>query len=285
VIGRLAWATTGAVRGRDEDEPSALAAIAATGARVDVVDWDDPAVDWAAYDRVALRSTWDYAERLYPFLGWLAALEPVTEVLNPVPLVRWNLDKHYLGDLAAAGVPTIPTAFLEPGRIPPLPDQDIVLKPAIGAGSRNVGVYRPDQHDQAHAHIARLHARGEPVLAQPRIATVAEHGEWGLVFFAGRYSHAANKRVELAPSGELDELYAAETLTAHDADPAQIAAAQAAVDAVAAQFGVPAYARVDLVRAEDGGYLVLELELIEPSLFLPQADPDAPARLAAALLG
>jgi glutathione synthase/RimK-type ligase-like ATP-grasp enzyme len=285
VIERLAWATTGAARGADEDEPAALAALAAAGVHVDVVDWADPAVDWASYDRVALRSTWDYAQRLYEFLSWLAAVERVTEVLNPVPLVRWNLDKHYLGDLAAAGVPTIPTAFIEPGRGARLPEQDVVLKPAVGAGSRDVGVYRPDQHDQAQEHIARLHERGESVLVQPRIPTVAEHGEWGLVFFAGSYSHAANKQVELAPSGAVDELFVAEQLAAHVADPAQIAVAQAAVDAVAAQLGAPAYARVDLVRTEDGRNLVLELELIEPSLFLRQGGPGATARLVAALTG
>jgi glutathione synthase/RimK-type ligase-like ATP-grasp enzyme len=285
VIERLAWATTGQVRGTDEDEPPALAALAATGVRVDVVAWDDPAVRWDAYDRVALRSTWDYPQRLDEFLGWLAAIERVTAVLNPVPLVRWNLDKHYLGELAAAGVPTIPSAFVEPGQRAELPGGEFVIKPAVGAGSRNVAAYGPAEHDGARAHVERLHARGESALVQPRIPTVAEHGEWGLVFFAGRYSHAANKRVDLAPAGAVDELYAAEQLTAHDAEPGQVEVAQAAVDAVAARFGVPAYARVDLVRAGDGGHLVLEVELIEPSLFLPQAGPDAPARLAAALTG
>jgi glutathione synthase/RimK-type ligase-like ATP-grasp enzyme len=285
VTERLAWATTAPARGADEDEPAALAALAAAGVRVDVVDWDDPAARWDAYDRVVLRSTWDYTQRIPEFLDWLTAIEPVTAVLNPVPVVRWNLDKHYLGELAAAGVPVIPTAFVEPGDRAELPDREFVVKPAIGAGSRDVGVYRPDERDQAAAHIARLHERGASVLVQPRIPTVAEHGEWDLVFFAGRYSHAANKRLELAHAGAVDELYVAEQLTAHDADPAQIAAAQAAVDAVADRFGVPAYARVDLVRAEDGAHLVLEVELVEPSLFLPQAGPDAPARLAAALTG
>jgi glutathione synthase/RimK-type ligase-like ATP-grasp enzyme len=280
---RLAWATTAEARGADEDEPPALAALAAAGVHVDVLDWHDPAAPWGSYDRVALRSVWDYPQRLPEFRDWLAALEPVTAVLNPAPVVRWNIDKHYLGDLEAAGVPCIPTTFVEPGSVADLPDREFVVKPAIGAGSRDVGGYRPDERVDAAAHVARLHERGESVLVQPRIATVAEHGEWGLVFFAGRYSHAANKRVELAPAGAVDELYVAETLTAHTADPTQIAAGQAAVDAVAARFGVPAYARVDLVRAEDGGHLVLEVELIEPSLFLPQADPSAPARLAAAL--
>ncbi len=119
---------------------------------------------------------------------------------------------------------------------------------------------------------------------QPKVASVEAEGEWGLLFFGGRYSHAANKRLVLAPAGVVDDLFVAEELAAHDAGEAQIAVAQAAVDAVAARFGTPAYARVDLVRGDDGGHQVLEVELVEPSLFLAQADPGAAQRLAAALV-
>lgn len=285
MIERLAWATTRDARGTDGDEPLALAALAATGARVDVVDWDDPAARWDSYDRVVLRSTWDYPRRLGEFLGWLDAVERVTDVRNPPALVRWNLDKRYLAELADAGVPTIPTAFVEPGGRAEFPAGEFVVKPAVGAGSRDVAAYGPGQRDLASAHVARLHERGETVLVQPRIASVAEHGEWALLFFAGRFSHAANKRIELAPAGTVDALYVAEDLAAHDADADQVDAARAAVDAVTARFGVPAYARVDLVRADDGGHLVLEVELVEPSLFLPQGGPAAAGALTDALTG
>jgi glutathione synthase/RimK-type ligase-like ATP-grasp enzyme len=289
VIGRLAWATARAARGTDDDEPLALAALAAAGVRVDVVDWDDPAARWDSYDRVALRSTWDYPHRLGEFLGWLEAVERVTDVRNPPALVRWNLDKRYLGELADAGVPTIPTTFVEPGGAAEFPAGEFVIKPAVGAGSRDVAAYAPGERAAAAAHVARLHERGGTVLVQPRIASVAEHGEWALLFFAGRFSHAANKRVELAPAGSVAALHVAEDLAAHDADAAQVEVARAAVDAVAARFGVPAYARVDLVRdgadGADGGHLVLEVELVEPSLFLPHGGPAAAGALAAALTG
>jgi glutathione synthase/RimK-type ligase-like ATP-grasp enzyme len=288
VIDSLAWVTTADARGSDDDEPLALAALAGTGVRVDVVDWDDPAADWAAYDRIALRSTWDYAQRLTEFLGWLDRVEAVTEVRNPAAVVRWNLDKHYLAELADAGVPTIPTTFVEPGEPVRFDGADVVVKPAVGAGSRDVGAYRADQHDLARAHVERLHARGASVLVQPQVRSVAEEGEWGLLFFAGRYSHAANKRVALAPAGAVDELFVAEELAAHEAGPAEVAVARAAVDLLAARFGVPAYARVDLVRDDSAraadGFRVLEVELVEPSLFLPQADAGAAGRLAAALV-
>ena len=283
MIGHLGWATTGDARGHDDDEPLALAALTAAGVSVEVVDWDDPAVRWAGFDRVVLRSTWDYSQRLPEFHGWLDRVDAMTDLVNPGPLVRWNLDKHYLAELAAAGVPVIDTAFVEPGAPVAFPGTGFVVKPAVGAGSRDVASYRPDQLDQATRHLGRLHRRGATALVQPLIGSVAEHGEWALLFFGGRYSHAANKRVALPPGGETDALFLAEALTGHEADDAQLAVARAAVDAVAARFGTPAYARVDLVRDDEGGYRVLELELVEPSLFLPQGGPAAAARLAAVL--
>lgn len=284
MIGRLAWATTSGARGRDEDEPLALAALAELGVQVDVVDWDDAAVRWATYDRVALRSTWDYPQRLPEFLYWLDEVAAVTELLNPAPMVRWNLDKHYLAELADAGVPVVPTVFAEPGDAPAFPASSFVVKPAVGAGSRGVASYGPDQRAAARDHVDRLHSRGESVLVQPMLASVAAEGEWPLVFFGEQYSHAANKRVTLARSGQVDDLFVEETSTAHTADPAQIAVARSAIDVVSARFGAPAYARVDLVRDDQGRYCVLEVELIEPSLFLPYADPAAVHGLVAALV-
>lgn len=287
VIDRLAWVTTRAVRGHDDDEPLALAAFTAAGVHVDVVDWDDPAVRWGSYDRVFLRSTWDYSARLAEFRHWLDVIDAAAQVVNPVPLVRWNLDKHYLAELAGAGVPTIPTVFVEPGDVPALPDAGFVVKPAVGAGSRDVAAYRPDQHADARGHVGRLHARGATAMVQPLLESVPVHGEWPLIFFGGHYSHAANKRITLPPVGGA-QLSATKVNSAHTADAAQLAAARAAIEAVSARVGPPTYARVDLVRDDLSGddrgrYLVLELELVEPSLFLPQGGPDAVERLVGAL--
>lgn len=284
MIDSLAWVTTRDARGADDDEPLALAALADAGVRVEVVDWDDPDVRWAGYDRIVLRSTWDYSQRLDEFLGWLDRVDAVTGVRNPAAVVRWNLDKHYLAELAAAGVPVIPTTFVEPGGPVAVGGGDVVVKPAVGSGSRDVGAYRADEHDLARAHVGRLSARGASALVQPKVASVEVEGEWGLLFFGGHYSHAANKRLVLAPAGVVEDLFVAEELAAHDAGEVQVAVAQAAVDVVAARFGTPAYARVDLVRGDDGGHQVLEVELVEPSLFLPQADAGAAQRLAAALV-
>ncbi|SDK12507.1 hypothetical protein SAMN05428985_102789 [Nocardioides sp. YR527] len=282
-IGRLAWVTAREARGRDDDEPLALAALGRARAAVDVVDWDDRSVDWAAYDRVVLRSTWDYPQRLAEFLTWLDEVTQVTELVNPPQLVRWSLDKRYLAELEAAGVPITPTVFVEPGSTAEFPDGDFVVKPSVGAGSRDAASYGTEDHAAAAAHVARLHADGQVVLVQPFLKSVPVDGEWPMVFFDGRFSHAASKRVDLPRAGAVDDLFAVETNAAHTAAQDQIEVAQAAVDLVTSRFGTPTYARIDLVRDNDGRYCVLEVELVEPSLFLPQADPAAADRLAAVL--
>ncbi|MGL5818014.1 MAG: ATP-grasp domain-containing protein [Phycicoccus sp.] len=292
MAGRLAWVTTGPARGRDDDEPLALAALRDRDVQVTVVDWDDPTADWSAFDRVVVRSTWDYAERLPEFLDWLGRVDGLTDLRNPTPMVRWSLDKHYLAELADAGIHVTPTRFVEPGAPGApgeadararFPDGDFVVKPAVGAGSRDAASYGPDDDDAARAHVSRLHAAGRTALVQPLLASVAEDGEWPLVFIAGRYSHAASKRVALPHAGEVADLFAAETVTPATADAAQIALAQTAVDLAADRFGTPTYARVDLVRDDDGRPCLLELELVEPSLFLPQGGPAAVRSLADAL--
>lgn len=283
MIKRLAWVTTREARGRDDDEPLALAALERRGVDVDVIDWGDESAHWDSYDRVVLRSTWDYTQRLTEFLAWLDAVAEVTELINPAPLVRWNLDKHYLRELDLAKVAITSTTFVERGEEFVLPPGDFVVKPAVGAGSRDVASYAAGQHDFALAHISRLHGRAESAMIQPLISSVALHGEWPLVFFNGHYSHSANKRVSLPRAGQIDGLFATEAMQAHNATPAQIEVAQAAVDLVSSRFGSPAYARVDLVRDEQHNYCLLELELIEASLFLSQADPGAIARLVDAL--
>lgn len=283
-ISTLAWVTTRDAHGLDEDEPLALAALARAGVTVDVVDWDDPQIDWSAFDRVVLRSAWDYAERLPDFLDWLARVDSTTELVNPLPAVRWSLDKQYLRELATAGVPITPTEFVPPGTTPEFPPGRFVVKPAVGAGSRGASSYGAAQHSAAADHVRWLHESGQLVLVQPFVSSVATEGEWPLIFLGGEYSHAASKRVALPEAGSVDELFAAESNTSYTATAEQIRVASAAIDVVAKRFGRLAYSRVDLVRADDGTSQVLEVELVEPSLFLPY-EPEAAARLAAVLVG
>lgn len=287
MINRLGWVSAAVARGTDPDEPSALAALAKLGVEVAIVDWDDPAVDWAGFDRVILRSPWDYPDRLDEFRARLRVIEAATDLRNPVAMVEWSLDKHYLADLERAGVPITPTAFLEPGDEFVVGDDypvgDFVVKPAVGAGSRDAASYGAEHAEQAAEHVRRLHAQATSVLVQPLLASVAAEGEWPLLYFNGLYSHAASKRVNLPRAGLVDGLFAEEVTDRHAADAEQLAVGQAAMDAVTARFGTaPSYARIDLVRDDTGRYCVLEAELVEPSLFLPEGGPEAAARAAAA---
>lgn len=280
----MAWVTAREARGQDDDEPIALAALARTGVSVEVVDWNDPHAQWSGYDRVVLRSAWDYPQHLAEFLAWVDAVSAVTELVNPPAVVRWNLDKQYLRALAVDGVPITPTVFVRPGETAAFPPGRFVVKPAVGAGSRNVAWYEPDERERAIAHIARLHAAEQTVLVQPLLAGVARDGEWPMVFFNGTFSHAASKRVSVPQAGEIETLFATETNTRHVAEADQISVATAAMDAVSRRLGTPAYGRVDLVRDDDGRFCVLEVELIEPSLFLPFADAGAVDRLVEVLI-
>jgi glutathione synthase/RimK-type ligase-like ATP-grasp enzyme len=246
---------------------------------VSVVDWDDPSVDWSSFDRVLPRSTWDYPERLDEFLAWVDRVDGLTDLRNSPALMRWSMDKHYLLDLGAVGVPVTPTVAVEVGQAPVFPEGPFVVKPAIGAGSRDAASYQPDQCELAESHIARLHARGASVLVQPLLASVAEHGEWPLVFFNGEFSHAASKRVALASANSVDPVNGVGANSPYVATSEQVEVGATVVAEVTARFGVPLYARVDLVRDDDGGYCVLEVEIVEPYLFLPEGGPAAVAAM------
>lgn len=280
---RLAWVTCRSAHGRDHDEPLGLAALAAAGASVDVVDWDDPAADWARFDRVVIRSAWDYPERGAEFDAWLRHIDAVSDVINPPAVMRWSMDKHYLAELAAAGIPITPSYFVEVGQRAEFPDAGagFVVKPAVGADSRDVVRYPATDAARAaaSAQIGGLHGEGRSVVVQPALVNVALLGEWPMVFLGGEYSHTANRRVELPEFGATGDLVAPEITRPATATPEMVAVAAAAIDHVHAHVGVTTYARIDLVLDDTAKPVVMEVELVEPSLFLPE-HPEAAARLA-----
>lgn len=280
---RIALATAVAAFARDEDLAPLQAALQAAGASAEVLAWDDPTVSWSRFDAVLLRSTWDYAERRGAFLDWCAHVHAASRLINPPDVVAWNTDKHYLAALAAAGVPVVASTFLEPGDdAGSLPEHaEFVVKPAVGAGARDARRHRAERRGDACAHAAQLLAAGRSVLVQPYLEQVDTAGESALVFIEGRFSHAIRKGPLLACDGAAtDALFAAETIEAREAAPAELEAARKAL--AAQPFGRLLYARVDLLPSP-AGPLLLELELTEPSLFFAHA-PHAAERLAAALL-
>ncbi|MFJ9421176.1 RimK family alpha-L-glutamate ligase [Streptomyces sp. NPDC101249] len=254
----------------DRDLPVLVDALRGAGADAEAVSWDDPAADWSAYDLVVIRSTWDYSWRAAEFTAWAERCGQVTRLANPPAVVRWSTDKRYLGDLAAAGVPVVPTRFLAPGDPADLPEEhEYVVKPSSGAGARYAARYTPADRETARAHLARMHAEGLTAMVQPYMRGIEAGGERALQFFGGRLLHASRKGAVLAPGTAFDAAKVPHPgLAAWTPTPAELAVAEAALAAVP---GAPEllYARVDLVDGtEPGEVRVMELELVEPNLFL-----------------
>jgi glutathione synthase/RimK-type ligase-like ATP-grasp enzyme len=289
---KIGLVTARPARGLDEDEPPLNMAFQKAGVEVEIVEWDDPKVDWRSFDAALLRSAWDYAERVTEFLAWVERASALTHILNPLQLVRWNTDKHYLAELAAAGATVVPSTFIEPGDDPAVvlrrflaahaQSSELVVKPAVGAGSRDTQRHRCTEFDAALAHAKRLLDAGRSVLLQPYLARVDKQGETALMFFEGRFSHAIRKGPLLPPgSASTSALFAAESITPRVPGDDEMRLAQKVVSVV--PFGTPLYARVDLIRDDTGAPCLLELEMTEPSLFFVHAAESAETFAAAVM--
>jgi glutathione synthase/RimK-type ligase-like ATP-grasp enzyme len=294
---RIALVTARAARELDEDLLPLANAVRALDAEVDIVAWDDTDIDWSRFDIALLRSTWDYTQRLPEFLDWANRAATQTRLLNPLEVVRWNTDKHYLGALAQAGVSIVPSVFVEPGEnaanaleiflaSPAMTATDtgeFVVKPCIGAGSRDAQRHVREQRAVATAHVRRLLDAGRSVLLQPYLDRVDEHGETALIHFDGVFSHAIRKGPLLRRGeGPTRALFAAEAITPRTPTVQERAFAERTLAAI--PFAQPlAYARVDLIQDNAGLPCLLELELIEPSLFFEHA-ADSATRFARVLL-
>jgi hypothetical protein len=280
-------ASCAAAAGRDEDEPLLLAALAAEGLTASSADWVDGDVDWAAAAAVVVRSTWDYAPRRDEFLTWARRVESGTRLLNPAGVLAWNTDKRYLRELAATGVPVVPTAWAEePGGVDAALARwpgDVVVKPVVSAGARDTARFSSAERADARATAGGILASGRAVMVQPYLDRLDAEGETGLVYLDGAASHAFGKGALLAGEALGPGLYAEEEITPRTATAEQQALGDRVVAWVGERTGtVPLYARVDLVPGEDGAPQVIEVELTEPSLFLT-TDSGAAARLAGAV--
>ncbi|SDO92856.1 hypothetical protein SAMN04487981_114232 [Streptomyces sp. cf386] len=256
----------------DRDLPVLVRALREAGAEADSVYWDDDAVEWDGYDLAVIRSTWDYSWRSAEFLAWAERCGKLTRLANPAEVVRWNADKRYLGALAEAGVPVVPTRYFAPGDTPELPEGiEYVVKPTSGAGARFAARYTPDDHDTAVRQLARMHADGFTAMVQPYVKGIDVSGERALQFYGGRLLHASRKGAVLSLGTPYDERKVAHPgLEPWTPTPTELAVAERALAAVP-EAPELLYARVDLVDGEDGPGgepRVMELELVEPNLFL-----------------
>jgi len=266
----IALATCSALPELDLDEQLLLEALRSTGIAAQPAVWDDARIDWAAFDLVVIRNTWDYPPRRGEFLMWARRMP---RLANTAEVITWNTDKRYLAELAAAGVPVVETIWLKPGDPAALPSEGrYVLKPSVGAGSLDAAAFNLGQRaesDLAQAHALRLLASGQTVMIQPYLDLIEEHGETALIYFEGVLSHAVLKGPMLADERGLEAggLYKSETILAARPTDEQLAVGERALASLPPGSDQPLYARIDLVPDSAGKPVVIELELTEPSLY------------------
>jgi hypothetical protein len=281
----LALVTSEAFPALYEDDLLLVAALDELGIASRPVIWNDASVDWLAYDALVIRSPWDYFERPLEFRAWLdARIASGVGMCNSGEILAWNFDKKYLEDLAAAGVSLVPTIVVPRGESPDVGAlahargwDEIVVKPTISGGAYRTHRFRLDAADGYRDEIARiLLDRG--LLIQPFLPEILSGGELSLLFFDGVFSHAVCKRPK---DGDYRvQFQFGGTSAAVEVRDEWITAARACIAAAPA---LPVYARVDGVIS-CGQFLLMELEVFEPLMFLSQ-HPQAPARFARAIQG
>lgn len=255
-----------------------LTALSARGIEARWVRWDDPDVDWAAADLVAVRSTWDYDGRLVEFLDWVRRIEAGgARVLNGAEVFAWNTDKAYLIELATSGLPVVPTVTVEgEEELPPAIAEfgHAVVKPRTGAGGRGLVVF--DLTDGGPPDLDESQLRQGPWVVQPLVESVRTEGETSVFVIDGTPVAQVNKR----PTGgeiRVHEAYGGAS-RAVELDEEHASLAVAAITAAAELLGTPLpYGRADLLRLVDGTLAISELELVEPGLYLDVQPENAEA--------
>ena len=261
------------------DDLRIIEVLAERGVAAVRIPWDDSETDWSAFEAVVIRSTWDYATRRDEFIGWCESVGP--SLHNSAALVRWNSDKRYLAELAAAGVPVVTTELVEPGDALPELAGDVVVKPSVSAGGRDSGRFGPAAHDLARGLIDQIHASGRVAMLQPYEPAVDSVGETAVLCIDGEPSHTLRKRAVLRPDevapvrddaiGAAEVMYDPGLVTPSEAADDELALAREIVAEVTRRFDyLPLYARVDMIRDGDGAPTLMELEAVEPNFYLDQ---------------
>jgi glutathione synthase/RimK-type ligase-like ATP-grasp enzyme len=280
---RVALVTSSAYPNLYEDDLPLRAALESCGVKAVPAVWSDPAIAWDEFAVIVIRTPWDYFERLSEFRGWLdARIAGKVPLCNPGALLRWNLDKHYLRDLEAAGVTLVPTVFVEAGARPEIAAiarergwTDLVVKPTISGGAYRTHRFAVEHEGKYTQEMTEI-LRDRALMVQPFLPEIVRTGELSLVFLEGEFSHAVRKRaragdyrVQFQYGGTNEDV---------QVPPAIVSQAQACVRAAPV---APVYARVDGLVSE-GRFVLMELEVLEPMLFLSRA-PHAAMRFAQAI--
>lgn len=259
----------------DHDTAPLCAALRERGADARALVWHDTTVDWSSFDLLVVRSPWDYVDRVVEFGAWLDRIEATgVPLVNAPGLIRWNMDKHYLAELAEQGIGVVPTRYVDDaaGLAGALAETGatgrIVVKPTVSAGSSRTGLFRAD--DPAAADLAReILATGGTVMVQPEVPELSEGKEKALYVIGGHLTHTIAKGALLAPGGGfLGGVYQEHPVVVAATD-AETTFAEYVLATVTAVTGhTPLYGRVDLVDTAAYGTVLLEAELFEPDLHL-----------------
>ena len=281
----IALVTTQAARGHDHDLDILTAALDAAQQKWQIVNWDDASIDWTQFSIAVLRSTWDYYARLDEFVAWVDRVSAQTTLCNPAEIVRWNVDKRYLQEMSAHGIPVMATTFVAQliDITQELIAQDVIIKPVVSAGSNNTARHRNDAV-AARAQLDHILSNAGVAMVQPYSPTIDSVGETGLVYLGGKFSHAFGKDAVFGEAEQVHNgVHVQEVITARTANPNEHQLGDSVMKFLINKFGVtPLYARIDMVTNIDGVPEIMEVELTEPSLYL-HLDAGSPERAATAL--
>lgn len=273
-----AFLTTDLLHGYVADDDLAVEPLSELGWTVDFLPWRGAAAVAARYDLVVVRSTWDYHEDPEAFVAELSDVQAVTQLENPLETIRWNLAKTYLTELGERGIPIVPTRVGRGGAAGALEEAfrafdcpEAVIKPVVGASAHDTHRVAADTSAERLAEIDRLFA-DRSFLVQPYLPQIETEGEYSVVFFGGVYSHTLRKQ-----PGEGDFRVQEEhggLITSFEPPAGLVAAAHRVLEELP-EGRTPLYARVDLVRFSPDDFRLMELELIEPALYLRIDEPSA----------
>lgn len=282
---QVALVTSEALPNLYEDDLLLVTALDEIGIDSRPTIWSDDSIDWLASDALVIRTPWDYFKRPVEFRAWLdARIASGVRICNSGAILDWNFDKRYLDDLAAAGVSLIPTIVVSRGERPDIVAlaqargwEEIVVKPTISGGAYGTHRFRLDEAERYRDDL-ELNLQDRGLLIQPFLPEILSAGELSLLFFDGVFSHAVCKRPK-AGDYRVQFQFGGTNETVEVRDE-WIEGARACI---AAAPELPVYARVDGV-IRDGQFLLMELEVFEPLMFLAR-HPHAPGRFARAIQG
>jgi len=265
------------------DDEHAIGPLADLGWQVSTLSWRQTEIPWGDFDAVIIRSTWDYWNDVPAFLDVLAKIDRETHLANPLDVVHWNLAKTYMLDLEGKGVGIVPTIWPDAVHVASFPafrdlleSDELVIKPVVGANGEDAfRISCPDSKDRL-TRISRCF-RERKAMVQRFMSRILTEGEYSLFFFNGEFSHAILK-VPAASEFRSQEERGAD-IRAVVPEEKLLLRAQQALSVISSST---LYARIDLVRDDEADFLIMELELIEPSMYL-RTDPDAPMRFARAI--